>query len=58
METDYCKRVLLDLNHHYVTDIYFFGLPKKVLVEIGLEIKRLFVHLWHTFRDTLLEMMR
>jgi hypothetical protein len=39
METDYCQRILLDLNQHYVTDIYFLGLPGEVLVEIGLEIK-------------------
>jgi hypothetical protein len=36
----------------------FLGPPGEVLVEIGLEIKRLFIHLWHTFRDKLLEMMR
>ena len=39
METDYCQRILLDLNQHYVTDIYILGLPGEVLVEIGLEIK-------------------
>ena len=41
METDYCQKILLDLNHHYVADIYFWGLPGEVLNEVGLEIKRL-----------------
>ena len=28
-------------NQHYVADIYFWGLPGEVLIEIGLDIKRL-----------------
>jgi hypothetical protein len=25
-------------NQHYVTDIYFLGLPGEILIEVGLEI--------------------